>query len=61
MNYKQTRIIIEDCIKPSRIYWLWFGQIVLNVLIGKFFDNMYTLLTSFKFEELDKNIYGIIG
>lgn len=47
--------------KPSRIHWLWFGQIVLSVLIGKFFDNMYIFLTSFKFEELDKNIYGIIG
>jgi len=34
----------------------------MGILIEKFFVNMYTLLTStFKFEELDKNIYGIIG
>jgi len=33
----------------------------LTGLTGKFFDNMFVLFTSFKLEELDKNVYGIVG
>ena len=49
--------------KPSRIHWLWFGELILTGLISNLFDNIYNFFTLslYNLKEIHKDIYGIIG